>query len=77
MKVRKLLTTETEVEVDINAEDITKALKDHEDSQTEWLSLINSCAQVLNAIPDSAINEMYESQRKIIREFLLKASKKF
>jgi len=87
MKIIKDVTVETEVEVQITAEDVTSALMAE---LTEWeemedvkhkhrrsLSLINSCANVLRAIPDDHIANMTAIQCKVVVDFLDEQMKRY
>lgn len=69
---------ETEVEVNVSAEEIAEAItqQDHERIGVV-LQGINGCAQWLKAIPDEMIAGMNESHRKIVGDFLREQSARF
>lgn len=85
MRVKKEVRVEAEVEVTIDTEDITSALREElsyfEDADEpkchRSIGLITTCARVLRAIPDEHVDEMTDMQRKCIRDFFIEQARRY
>ena len=70
MKITKLITVETEVDVSVSVEDINRAIREEPERLHDVLTGINNCAQYLKAIPETVLADMTESQKSTIAKFL-------
>jgi len=77
MKITKWITVETEVEVDVSAEDINSALYGETDSAHHVLEGINNFARYCKAVKSETIAEMKATQRAVIADFLRKESERY
>lgn len=77
MKIEKLVTLDTEIEVNISLDDIAAAIEEETDSMPGVLSGLNNVAIFLNAIPDSLITEMNDKQKALVKAFLTENAARF
>jgi len=84
MKINKWINIEQEVELDINAEDLSTILLEEDSGRfaevngfNVALNLLGRVASVLRGIPDTLIKKMNESQLETISEFLTKQTKRY
>lgn len=70
MKVNKYVCIDTEIEVDINAEDFLASISGSTDGLITALEALNRVASVLKAIPNEMIHSFKIEQRKLVFEFL-------
>jgi len=77
MKITKYVCFDHEVEIDITVEDITQAIYEDPDCMKNVLYGLNSVGVFLKAVPDSAIQKLTDSQRKMVREFITEQVARF
>jgi hypothetical protein len=77
MKVRKTEWVETEVTVEVTAEDIVEAIAESTDSASLVKRGINNCYTFLRGISDEAIAEMNPAVKKTIHEAMLAQVNRF
>lgn len=72
MLFKKFVDVEAEVEVEISCRELIDELlsMSNPDGLMEALRLLNTCGSILKSVPDSSIDLMNESQRRIISDFL-------
>lgn len=70
MIITKTVELEAEVNVYIDADDIAIALAESADSVKSYLRCLNNVSLFLRCIPGSMIEEMNETQRQLVRDFL-------
>ena len=71
MKITKLITVETEVEVHVSCEDIASAINEPGvDRLFAVQSGLNNVGAYLKAIPDDLIVEMTDGQKQTVAKFL-------
>lgn len=72
MKVKKVITVETEVEVDLDAADIRAAILDGEEEcepEGSVLRSLNSIAAYMKAVPDEVIGKVSPEVRAAAAKF--------
>ena len=77
MRVTKRISVETEVEVDVSAEDCARAIAEDPESKHTVLLGIDTAARFLRAIPDDLISEIPDEAKKVISDFLDEQRKRF
>lgn len=79
IKIRKFVTIEKEIEVEVTAGDIIELLDGlkPDESQRALLETINTAGRIFNAIGDRRIGTLEPAQRKLISKFLAEQSKRF
>ncbi len=77
MKILKLVTVEREIEVEVCAEDIARAIADDPEREKSCLLGINNFAAFARSIPDLVIEGMTEGLRKTIAAFLQQQATRF
>lgn len=66
-----------EVDVEVDIEDITRALKAEPDTPSAAFTMINCAAQSMKATSDEIIAQMTPSQRHVIANFLTEQAARF
>ncbi len=76
MKVKKWITVETEVEVDVDRDDIRAAMLEDSEGCTQGdnperalMVTLNRIAEFMKAVPDDVIAKLNLAQRKVVGEF--------
>lgn len=77
MIVKKFVTVETQVEIQVDAEDILESLAHLKDYHQKVVPAILSINTFLSAIQDETIAEMPVSVRNCISGFLNQSAKRF
>ena len=79
MKIHKLINVETEVEVNVTAEDIANAIADCDEFDRVNIVLygINNIGAYMKAIPDSVVAEMNDAQKQVVAKFLNDQARRF
>ncbi len=77
MKITKLVTVETEVEVGISAEDIAAVLAEEPVTSRQALIAINNAAAVIKGLSLEMIEAMGEPARKTIAAFFAEQAERF
>ena len=76
MRIEKYINIEQEVEIDLTSEDIQMVFSEG-DSVPHILLELNQVAGFLRGISDGKINEMVESSKMVICEFLTEQAKRY
>ncbi len=76
MKISKVITVETEVEIHVGSDDISLILDESKDINIVMREL-NEIARFMNGIPDSIIKQLNSEQRKIVCKFFKAIIKRF
>lgn len=77
MKIPKFVTVETEIEVDISAEDIAAVLAEEPINSRQALICINNAAAVIKGLTPQIIDDMGLSARKVIAQFFTEQATRF
>ena len=77
MKVTTWVEHSEEIEIDISTEDIQRALLGGEDVYGDVCIGLNNFATFIKAVSGDVLAQFTEKQKKTIREFLIKQSKRF
>lgn len=77
MKIAKWVTVEQEIEVDVSAEDIATALYAENDSAHQVMQGVNNFARYCKAIKPETIEELKDTQRAVIADFLRKEADRY
>ena len=77
MKIPKLVTVETEIEVDVCAEDIAAILAEEPITSRQALACINNAASVIKGLTPEMIQQMGEPARKVISGFFKEQAERF
>ena len=77
MLVKKYISVETQVEVQIDAEDILESLAHLKDYDQKVIPAIMQFKPFLEAIQDETIAEMTNGQRAAIKKYLSDAAERF
>lgn len=77
MKIPKIVSIDTEVEVDVTFDDIVSCLVHEVESPAQILQGINNCSKFLKAIPEESVKAMTEGQRALVSKFFLEQSERF
>lgn len=78
MKIKKWVSVEAEVEVDVTMDDIRAELcADGNENETECLRILNRCGSAMKAIPDATIAKMTAAQRNVVASFFKEQSERY
>jgi len=77
MKIPKLVTVETEIEVDVCAEDIAAILAEEPATSRQALIAINNAAAVIKGLSPEMIEQMGAPARKTIADFFTDQAARF
>lgn len=77
MKIRKTVSIDTEVMMDVSAGDIRVILGESEDPVFNFLAALNDFATVIKGCPDEVMQKLNVPQRKAISEFFTDQAKRF
>lgn len=78
MKIKKWVTFEDEIEINIDSEDINIIFsEDIDNNQRNLLININRIAEFLKGIPDNSIKNLPKSTQTIIVNFFKQQSERF
>jgi len=77
MKVTKFIDIQQEIEVEISAEDVVSAISEDPNSKITCMTGINNVSKFLTAVPESVINEMHNSTKKIIYDYFIEQANRF
>jgi ABC-type transporter Mla subunit MlaD len=66
-----------EIEVEVSAEEISKALEQHPETLNQTLTLLNTIAQTLRGIDQNLINKLTQDHKRIIHEGFLEILERF
>ena len=77
MKITKFVQFDTEVEIDLSSEDVQTIFDSEHDSLSYVLYGLNNVATYLKGISSAKIAEMSNSQKEVVRNFLLTQSERY
>ena len=77
MQIEKLVEVSDLVKIEVDAEDMIKALIDHPDTERLFLRILNDIGAFFREVPDTMIDNLTDSQRKSINSFLEDQSKRY
>lgn len=77
MKIPKMVSIDTEVMVNVSADDIRVILNEPTDSVNAFLVALNDCATVIKGCPDEVMQKLNEPQRKVISGFFTEQARRF
>ena len=76
MKIRKFVTLEEEIEVEITHDDIAQALLE-DCSHSSMIYSLNNIAKFLNGITPEMVSNLTDKQNELIGTFLIENAVKF
>jgi hypothetical protein len=76
MKIQKWVKFEDEIDIELNAEDVSVIFADPKTDIREWLYQMNSIATFLKGTPEEVLNQLNEKQKEVIGKFLIENGEK-